>query len=228
MEQTNPPTPPTDWTQALADAKNSEAFRSVTEFVKEQRQQGKTIYPPGNEVFSAFRYTAFEHVKVVILGQDPYHGAGQANGLAFSVKKDIKIPPSLVNIYKEIHSDLGVLPPQDGDLSHWAKQGVLLLNTVLTVEANQANSHRGKGWEVFTDAVIHALNQAPQHIVYLLWGRPAHQKSALIDPRHTILTAPHPSPLSAYRGFFGCQHFSQANHALVEHGQEPIRWATTV
>lgn len=214
------------WTNALADIKQSDSFRHVNHFVQAQRQAGKVIYPPSEQVFNAFKYTEFADVKVVILGQDPYHGEGQANGLAFSVNPQIKIPPSLVNIYKEIAADIGAEPPKNGDLTPWAKQGVLLLNAVLTVQANQANSHRGQGWEAFTDAVIQALNHAEQHIVFLLWGKPAQQKARLIDAkRHTILTAPHPSPLSAYRGFFGCKHFSRANKALLKHGQKPIIWA---
>lgn len=213
------------WKDVLSDSKNSESFQNVTHFVSQQRKSGTTVYPPASQVFSAFQHTEFCDVKVVILGQDPYHGEGQANGLAFSVNPSIKIPPSLVNIYKEIADDLGTTAPADGDLTNWAEQGVLLLNTVLTVEANQANSHRNQGWEIFTDSVISSLNQAPQHIVFLLWGKPAQSKIPLIDVRHTILTAPHPSPLSAYRGFFGCKHFSKTNDALVNHWQDPIRWA---
>ncbi|MGY0399951.1 MAG: uracil-DNA glycosylase [Ostreibacterium sp.] len=212
------------WADALKDLKKSDAFRHVTLFVKNARASGKIVYPPAKDIFSAFTHTAFSEVKVVILGQDPYHGAGQANGLAFSVNPDTTIPPSLVNIYKEISDDIGAIPPKNGDLSHWAKQGVLLLNTVLTVEANQANSHRRQGWEAFTDGVIESLNFAEQHIVFLLWGKPAQSKTLLIDKRHTVLMAPHPSPLSAYRGFFGCQHFSKTNQTLIDHEQEPICW----
>ncbi len=213
------------WKAALYDIKQSEAFQGAVAFAQAERNRGKVIYPPAEQVFNAFKQTEFAEVKVVILGQDPYHGAGQANGLAFSVNKGVKIPPSLVNIYKEIASDIGAVPPKHGDLTHWAQQGVLLLNTVLTVEASRANSHRQHGWEVFTDAVISSLNQAEQHIVFLLWGAPAQKKAALIDAqKHTILTAPHPSPLSAYRGFFGCRHFSRANEALIAHGQKPIIW----
>lgn len=213
------------WTTALADIKQSDDFRRVNYFVNAQRQAGKNIFPPAEQVFNAFKYTDFTEVKVVILGQDPYHGENQANGLAFSVNPNVKIPPSLMNMYKEIAADIGAEPPKNGDLTAWAKQGVLLLNTVLTVEASLANSHRGQGWEAFTDAVIQSLNHAEQHIVFLLWGKPAQQKASLIDgDRHTILTAPHPSPLSAYRGFFGCKHFSRANDALLAHGQKPIIW----
>lgn len=214
-----------DWRDALAKAKQSDNFKQVTQFVQQQRQAGTVVYPPATDVFNAFKYTPFSAVKVVILGQDPYHGEGQAHGLAFSVHNHIAIPPSLLNIYKEIADDIGAIPPQNGNLTHWAEQGVLLLNTVLTVAANQANSHRNQGWEAFTDDVIRSLNHAPQHIVFLLWGKPAQSKIPLIDQnKHTILTAPHPSPLSAYRGFFGCKHFSQTNYALIEHGQRPIRW----
>ncbi len=213
------------WSEALKDIKQSDAFQHATHFVKNERNSGKVIYPPVEQVFNAFKHTEFADVKVVILGQDPYHGAGQANGLAFSVNRDVAIPPSLKNIYKEIASDIGAMPPKHGDLTHWADQGVLLLNTVLTVEASRAHSHRNQGWEVFTDAVITSLNQAEQHIVFLLWGAPAQKKAMLVDAtKHTILKAPHPSPLSAYRGFFGCRHFSRANEALVAHGQTPIIW----
>ena len=213
------------WKDVLSGVKNTQNFKNINAFVKQQRQSGKIVYPPSKQVFNTFKKTEFWHTKIVILGQDPYHGHGQANGLAFSVNKGSKIPPSLSNIYKEINDDIGFSPPAHGDLTSWAKQGVLLLNTVLTVEANKANSHRQKGWEEFTDSVMKSLNQAQQHIVFLLWGKPAQQKIPLIDKRHTILTAPHPSPLSAYRGFFGCKHFSQANQALINHHQEPISWA---
>ncbi|PIE74237.1 MAG: uracil-DNA glycosylase [Deltaproteobacteria bacterium] len=213
------------WSEALKNIKKSDAFQHATHFVKSERNGGKVIYPPVEQVFNAFKHTEFADVKVVILGQDPYHGAGQANGLAFSVNRDVAIPPSLKNIYKEIASDIGAMPPKHGDLTHWADQGVLLLNTVLTVEASRANSHRNQGWEVFTDAVITSLNQTEQHIVFLLWGAPAQKKALLVDAtKHTILKAPHPSPLSAYRGFFGCRHFSRANEALIAHGQTPIIW----
>ncbi len=223
---TNNATPTLLWKDVLAEAKQSEAFTRAYRFANQQRQAGIDVYPPRNQVFNAFKYTEFCDVKVVILGQDPYHGVGQANGLAFSVNPDIKIPPSLVNIYKELADDIGAPPPPNGDLTHWAEQGVLLLNTVLTVAANQANSHRNQGWEEFTDDVIRSLNNAPQHIVFLLWGRPAQSKIPLIDARHTVLTAPHPSPLSAFRGFFGCKHFSKANEALIQHAQTPIRWTS--
>ncbi|MPV86308.1 uracil-DNA glycosylase [Ostreibacterium oceani] len=218
---------PLSWSTVLAEAKRSEAFKTVTAFVNTARQQGKTIYPAQSDVFNAFRYTEYTDVKVVILGQDPYHGPNQAHGLAFSVRKNQKIPPSLRNIYKELCADIGGEMPHHGDLSAWAKQGVLLLNTVLTVEAHRPNSHKNKGWEIFTEAVIKQLNQAPQSIVYLLWGSAAEQKSQLIDKRHTMLKAPHPSPLSAYRGFFGCRHFSRTNAILAAQGQQPIDWNPT-
>lgn len=213
------------WTSELADIKHSEAFQQTIQFVKKERNSGKIIYPPASQVFNAFKLTEFSAVKVVILGQDPYHGQGQANGLAFSVNPSIAVPPSLKNIYKELATDLAISTPTQGDLTHWATQGVLLLNTVLTVEAGKANAHRNQGWETFTDAVIRSLNQAEQHIVFLLWGRPAQGKIPLIEQnKHTVLTAPHPSPLSAHRGFFGCQHFSKTNQALVQHQQTPINW----
>lgn len=213
------------WTSELANIKKSESFQQTIHFIKQQRENGKVIYPPASQVFNAFKLTDFSHVKVVILGQDPYHGPQQANGLAFSVHRDIRIPPSLLNIYKELADDLCIHMPTHGDLTHWAQQGVLLLNTVLTVEDGHANAHRNQGWEIFTDSVIQSLNNAEQHIVFLLWGRPAQSKISLINQsKHTILTAPHPSPLSAYRGFFGCRHFSKTNTALIEHQQTPIHW----
>ncbi len=214
------------WTDLLSDEKQKDYFQQVMAFVDAQRQQGKTVYPPQEKVFAALQLTSFVDVKVVIIGQDPYHGPNQANGLAFSVNPGVRLPPSLRNIYKEIESDLEFNMPINGDLSHWAKQGVLLLNTVLTVEAAQAHSHKDKGWETFTDRIIASLNTAPQHIVYLLWGAHAQKKSALIDEtKHTIFKAPHPSPLSAHRGFFGCKHFSKANQALRSHGQAEIDWS---
>lgn len=176
-------------------------------------------------MFNAFDFTPLDQVKVVILGQDPYHNDGQANGLCFSVRKDVDIPPSLVNIYKELHNDCGCYIPDNGCLEKWARQGVLLLNTVLTVRAHQANSHRGIGWEQFTDAVIRTLNEQDRPIVYLLWGRPAQTKQSMLDnPKQLVLTAPHPSPLSASRGFFGCGHFSKTNEFLEKNGLPPIDW----
>ena len=183
------------------------------------------IYPPSNDVFNAFNFTPLEKVKVVILGQDPYHGEGQANGLCFSVHKGIRIPPSLVNIYKELNSDLGCTIPDNGDLTPWAKQGVLLLNTVLTVRAHEANSHRGIGWEEFTDASIKVLAEQDRPLVFILWGTPARRKKALIhNPKHLIVESPHPSPLSAHNGFFGSRPFSKTNAYLESVGLEPIDW----
>ena len=183
------------------------------------------IFPDANDIFNAFDFTPLARVKVVILGQDPYHNNGQAHGLSFSVKPDVEIPPSLVNIYQELHDDLGCYIPNNGYLKKWADQGVLLLNTVLTVRAHNANAHRGIGWEQFTDAAIKAVNDLDRPVVFMLWGRPAQNKKALLNnPRHLILEAPHPSPLSAYRGFFGCRHFSQANDFLAAHQIEPVDW----
>lgn len=190
-----------------------------------QEYSSRQIFPPANDIFNAFELTPLSEVKVVILGQDPYHGDGQAHGLCFSVKPDVEIPPSLVNIYQELHDDLGCYIPNNGYLMKWAKQGVLLLNTVLTVRAHQANSHRNIGWEEFTDAAIRVLDEQDRPIVFLLWGRPAQMKKAMLhNRRHLILEAPHPSPLSAYRGFFGCKHFSKANAFLQENGLAPIDW----
>lgn len=190
-----------------------------------QEYNTRQVFPPADDIFNAFAFTPLSEVKVVILGQDPYHGDGQAHGLCFSVKPEVEIPPSLVNIYQELHDDLGCYIPNNGYLEKWARQGVMLLNTVLTVRAHQANSHRGIGWEEFTDAAIRVLNEQDRPIVFLLWGRPAQQKKAMLhNPKHLILEAPHPSPLSAYRGFFGCRHFSQANAFLTEHGLTPIDW----
>lgn len=190
-----------------------------------QEYRTRRIFPPSDDIFNAFALTPLKDVKVVILGQDPYHGEGQAHGLCFSVKPEVEIPPSLVNIYQELHDDCGCYIPDNGYLTKWAKQGVLLLNTVLTVRAHQANSHRGIGWEEFTDAAIRILNEQDRPIVFLLWGRPAQMKKAMLNnPKHLILEAPHPSPLSAYRGFFGCKHFSKTNEFLKENGLEPIDW----
>ncbi len=186
----------------------------------------ETVYPPSGEIFRAFDLTPFEKVKVVILGQDPYHEPGQANGLCFSVRKDVRIPPSLVNIYKEMQDDLGCELPANGDLTAWAEQGVLLLNTVLTVRAHAANSHRGIGWEEFTDAAIRALASEDRPIVFILWGTPARRKKSLLsNPKHFVIESPHPSPLSAYGGFFGSRPFSRANAYLASQGIEPIDWA---
>lgn len=217
--------PISSWAEVLGPVKKQTYFKELLSFIESERKSGKTIYPPKEQVFAALSLTEFAQVKVVILGQDPYHGPNQANGLCFSVNPEQPLPPSLRNIYKELVSDIGCPQPVNGDLTSWAKQGVLLLNTVLTVEAAKANSHKGRGWEVFTDEVIQALNRADQPIIFLLWGSQAQAKSSLIkNSKHTILTAPHPSPLSAHRGFFGCKHFSKTNQILVENDQTPIKW----
>ena len=215
-----------NWHEAIGAEKEKAYFQTILEKVRHERQAGITVYPPERDVFNAFRTTEFGNVKVVILGQDPYHGAGQAHGLAFSVQPEIAVPPSLVNIYKELATDIeGFQIPQHGYLQHWAEQGVLLLNTVLTVRAGAAHSHATFGWEVFTDEVIRQLDKEREHLVFMLWGSHAQKKGAFINRnRHLVLTAPHPSPLSAYRGFFGCKHFSQANAYLQAHGLEPINW----
>ena len=212
------------WKKRLADEFEKDYFKQLTDFVKQEYRQG-TVYPPGPYMFNAFEHCPFDKVKVVILGQDPYHEPGQAHGLCFSVKPDVDIPPSLVNIYQELHDDLGCYIPNNGYLVKWAEQGVLMLNTVLTVRAHMANSHHGKGWEEFTDAAIRALNAQDRPIVFILWGRPAQMKKSMLNnPNHLILEAPHPSPLSAYRGFFGSRPFSKTNNFLKEHGVDPIDW----
>ena len=213
------------WERLLKEEKEANYFHSVLDYVENERQLGKIIYPPKEQVFEAFRATEFDVIKVVILGQDPYHGHNQAHGLCFSVNKGIRIPPSLKNIYKELASDLNLKTPNHGNLKTWAKEGVFLLNTVLTVEASHANSHRNKGWETFTDHVIKTISEHANHVVFLLWGAPAQKKQSIIDQqKHTILTSVHPSPLSAYRGFLGCKHFSKCNEALIKHQQTPIDW----
>lgn len=213
-----------DWLPALQEEFKKPYYRKLYQFVREEYAK-TTIYPPADDIFNALHLTPLSQVKVLILGQDPYHNAGQAHGLCFSVKPEVDIPPSLENIYKELESDLGCYIPDNGYLVKWAQQGVLMLNTVLTVRAHQANSHQGQGWEQFTDAIIQAVNAQDRPIVYLLWGKPAQSKIPMLtNPKHLILKAPHPSPLSAYRGFFGCKHFSQANQFLEEHGVEPIDW----
>jgi uracil-DNA glycosylase len=200
-------------------------MNSLREFLLQRKRSGVTVYPPGPLIFSALNSTPFERVSVVILGQDPYHGPGQAHGLCFSVPDGVAIPPSLVNIYKEIEDDVGGPAPASGNLQGWADQGVLLLNAVLTVERGRAGSHQGKGWEEFTDRVVAELDRGREKLVFLLWGSYAMKKGAVIDrSRHLVLTAPHPSPLSAYRGFFGCRHFSQANQWLEQHGRPPVQW----
>ena len=213
-----------DWLDALQGEFRKPYYKELFETVKKEYHTHQ-IYPPSDDIFNAFHLTPLHEVKVVILGQDPYHGDGQAHGLCFSVKPDVEIPPSLVNIYKELHDDLGCTIPSHGYLVKWAKQGVLMLNTVLTVRAHQANSHRGIGWEEFTDAAIKALNEQDRPIVFILWGKPAQMKKHMLNnPKHLILEAPHPSPLSAYRGFFGCRPFSQTNAFLEKNGIEPIDW----
>lgn len=213
-----------DWLAELREEFKKPYYRELYEFVNREYSTAQ-VFPPSEEIFTAFHLTPLSQVRVVILGQDPYHNVGQAHGLCFSVKPDVEIPPSLVNIYKELHDDLGCYIPNNGYLTKWAKQGVLLLNAVLTVRAHQANSHQGRGWEKFTDAAIQALNKQDRPIVFLLWGRPAQMKASVLDnPNHLILKAPHPSPLSAYRGFFGSRPFSQANRFLMDHGLEPIDW----
>ncbi|MEE1196671.1 MAG: uracil-DNA glycosylase [Lachnospiraceae bacterium] len=212
------------WQQALAGEFKKPYYAELYKTII-QEYSSRVIYPASEDVFNAFDFTPLDQVKVVILGQDPYHGDGQAHGLCFSVKPEVEIPPSLVNIYKELNEDLGCYIPNNGYLEKWARQGVMLLNTVLTVRAHQANSHRGIGWEAFTDAAIRVLSEQDRPMVFLLWGRPAQMKKSLLhNPKHLILEAPHPSPLSAYRGFFGCKHFSQANDFLVKNGMEPIDW----
>ena len=212
------------WQSALKPEFAKPYYKKLYDFVNEEYNT-KQVFPPGEDIFNAFSLTPLEKVKVVILGQDPYHNDGQAHGLCFSVNKGIDIPPSLVNIYQEIHDDLGYDIPDHGNLTEWAEQGVLLLNTVLTVRAHQANSHRNMGWEQFTDAAINILNGIDRPIVFMLWGRPAQEKENILNnPKHLVLKAPHPSPLSAYRGFFGCRHFSKCNDFLVANGVEPIDW----
>lgn len=212
------------WRSHLQGEFDKPYFATLTQFVRSEYAT-RQIFPPGRQIFNAFDLCPFDHVKVVIIGQDPYHDDGQANGLCFSVNPGTPFPPSLQNIFKEISDDLGRPMPTSGDLSRWARQGVLLLNATLTVRAHQAGSHQGKGWEQFTDAVIHELSAHRDHLVFMLWGSYAKAKGAQIDTsRHCILTAAHPSPLSAYRGFFGCHHFSLANAYLTSHGLTPIDW----
>jgi uracil-DNA glycosylase len=213
------------WRDALAAEFESPYMQQLKAFLTAQKQSGKRIFPKGAEYFRALDLTPLADVKVVILGQDPYHGLGQAHGLCFSVRPGVRIPPSLVNIYKEMQSDLGITPAKHGFLEHWARQGVLLLNSVLTVEEAQAASHQGKGWEKFTDAVIRKVNDECDAVVFMLWGAYAQRKAAFVDTsRHLVLKAAHPSPLSAHNGFFGCGHFSQANAFLQARGREPIDW----
>ena len=213
-----------DWLSELGAEFKKPYYKELYQFVRSEYSTAQ-IFPPAEEIFTAFHLTPLSEVKVVIIGQDPYHNVGQAHGLCFSVKPDVEIPPSLVNIYQELQADLGCRIPNNGYLIKWAKQGVLMLNTVLTVRAHMANSHRGKGWEEFTDAAIKALNKQDRPIVFILWGRPAQMKKSMLDnPNHLILEAPHPSPLSAYRGFFGSKPFSKTNMFLQQNGIAPIDW----
>ena len=212
------------WKTALADEFEADYFKTLSQVVREKYLSEKT-FPPPKLVFNAFDHCPFDQVKVVILGQDPYHNDGQAMGLSFSVPDGMQIPPSLLNMYKEIESDIGTPIPKSGNLEHWAEQGVLLLNATLTVKAHQAGSHQGLGWEQFTDAVIQKLSNERTNLVFMLWGNYARSKAKMIDPeKHLILEAPHPSPLSAHRGFMGCKHFSHCNDYLRSHQQEPITW----
>ena len=212
------------WNEILAEEMQKDYFQELQAFVQKRREEVR-VFPEEKNVFRALELTPFESVKVVILGQDPYHGFGQAHGLSFSVQKGISLPPSLKNIYKELQEDIGGGLPTEGDLSHWAKQGVLLLNTVLTVEEGNANSHKGMGWERLTNRLIESLNELNHPVIFILWGKPAQDKEKLItNPSHVILKAPHPSPLSAYRGFFGSKPFSKVNEMLIQQEQTPIRW----
>lgn len=213
-----------DWDTILKDEFKKEYYLKLRNYIAYEYKT-QTVYPDMYDIFNALKYTAYQDVKVVILGQDPYHGAGQAHGLCFSVKKGITPPPSLENIYRELHEDVGFRIPSHGELTKWTKEGVLLLNTVLTVRAHQANSHAGKGWEILTDEIIRRLNERDKPIVFMLWGRNAKTKKALItNPKHLILETSHPSPYSADYGFFGCRHFSKANTFLMQHQIEPIDW----
>ena len=214
----------TTWNEILAEEMQKDYYQELQAFVQKRRAEVR-VFPEEKNVFNALELTPFESVKVVILGQDPYHGFGQAHGLSFSVQKGIPLPPSLRNIYKELQEDIGGELPTEGDLSHWAKQGVLLLNTVLTVEEGNANSHKGMGWERLTNRLIESLNELKHPVIFILWGKPAQDKEKLItNSNHVILKAPHPSPLSAYRGFFGSKPFSRVNDILIQQGQTPIRW----
>ena len=214
----------TTWNEILAEEMQKDYYQKLQAFVQKRRSEVR-VFPEEKNVFNALELTPFESVKVVILGQDPYHEFGQAHGLSFSVQKGIPLPPSLRNIYKELQEDIGGELPTEGDLSHWAKQGVLLLNTVLTVEEGNANSHKGKGWERLTNRLIESLNELKHPVIFILWGKPAQDKEKLItNPNHVLLKAPHPSPLSAYRGFFGSKPFSKVNDILIQQGQTPICW----
>lgn len=224
MEVQRMPAISNDWLEPLSQEFRKPYYRKLYQKVIEE-YQSKSVFPPADEIFNAFHFTSLHEVKAVILGQDPYHNVGQAHGLCFSVRPQVEIPPSLVNIFQELHDDLGCEIPNNGYLVKWAKQGVLMLNTVLTVRAHQANSHRGIGWEEFTDAAIRILNEQDRPIVFILWGSPAQRKKAMLNnPKHLILQAPHPSPLSAYRGFFGSKPFSKTNEFLTANGVAPIDW----
>jgi uracil-DNA glycosylase len=213
-----------EWQQKLEEEFEAPYYKQLHDFLKDE-YLNQTVYPDMHHIWEAFELTSYNDVKVVILGQDPYHGPNQAHGLSFSVQKGVKLPPSLVNIYKELESDLGIPPAKHGDLTAWAKQGVFLLNSVLTVRSGQANSHRGKGWELLTDAVIKALNKREKPVVFILWGNASIAKKVFIDTnKHVVITSPHPSPLSSYRGFFGSKPFSKTNEALISFGVEPIDW----
>lgn len=217
-----------EWLSLLEPEFSRSYMAELRAFLKAEKAAGKVIYPPGREFFAALDATSPSRVRVVVIGQDPYHGPGQAHGLSFSVRKGQPIPPSLRNIFAELQADLSVVPPAHGGLTGWAEQGVLLLNSVLSVEHGLPGSHQGRGWETFTDAVIAAIDSGERPVVFLLWGKHAQQKGAAIDrQKHCVLSAPHPSPLSAHRGFFGCRHFSQANRFLIERGYEPIDWSAT-
>ena len=225
MEDTTKPNLEPSWLAALAAEFDQPYMHDLKAFLVEERANHQ-VFPPGKDMFNAFWYTPLHAVRVVILGQDPYHGPGQAHGLCFSVKKGVPPPPSLVNMFKELETSLGVPRPSHGELTSWARQGVLLLNTVLSVRAHQANSHQGKGWETFTDRAIEAVNDQREGVVFVLWGAPARKKARMIDQRrHLVLEAPHPSPLSAHNGFFGCGHFAKINEHLRARGEAPIDWA---
>jgi uracil-DNA glycosylase len=213
------------WLDVIGEEFEQPYMAELKQFLRQEKAKGKIIYPTNSNWFSAFNETPFDQVKIVILGQDPYHGPDQAHGLCFSVLPCVAIPPSLRNIYKELQSDMGIEPPNHGCLTHWSRQGVLLLNATLTVEQGNAGAHQGKGWEQFTDRAVQALNEQREGLVFMLWGSHAQKKGAFIDTsKHLVLKAPHPSPLSAYRGFLGCRHFSQANTFLQQQGMEPVVW----
>jgi uracil-DNA glycosylase len=213
------------WKAVLEGEFKKPYFAELKSFLVQEKRKGITVFPPGHLIFNAFDRCPFDKVKVVILGQDPYHGPGQAHGLCFSVPDGVLIPPSLINIFQELNSDCGISPPRSGNLEKWAEQGILLLNSSLTVRARQAFSHAGRGWEEFTDRVIEKINEEKKGVVFLLWGRPAQERGRFIDTlKHHVLKAPHPSPFSANRGFFGCRHFSRTNQLLLQMGKEPVDW----